>query len=273
MSAQADRDGQAQAPVAAPVRTGIGWGDAVLAFLSCRDNLLYVLLCLGLVGAGLASGPRWSDGGWFLLGWIAFLPQEWLTHVYVLHWTRIRGEGSYRWMYRLHYGHHDFPRRDDLMYMPLWLTVPMTLANLALFLWLCPGTRAGLAAFAGAMLGYIVFEWSHLLCHLPLVPRSALWRRIRERHLAHHFVNETRWYSVSPPAQFIDRLTGKAGARAAAPRSGSTRHLIDALDPGWLARARERFAHRSSGDLEQSALWLRHSGLKRGGTPQAPDGR
>lgn len=254
-----------------PARAGIGWGDAAFAFLRCRDNLAFVLLCASLVATGLASGPRWSDPGWFLLGWLLFLPQEWLTHVYVLHWTRIGSERGYRWMYRLHYGHHDFPRRDDLMYMPPWLTVPMTLANLAMFLWLCDSTRAGLAAFAGAVLGYIVFEWSHLLCHLPLVPRSALWRAIRERHLAHHYVNETLWYSVSPPAQFIDRLTGKAAVRATAARSGRSRLLLAELDQGWLERARDRFAGRSTGDLEQSALWLRHAVLKRAGAAPAPE--
>jgi len=216
-------------------------------FLSHFDNLLYAIPFAGLVAYGLASGPGIADPVWFVAGWLAFLPQEWLTHVYILHWKGIRDERTYTWMYRLHYGHHDYPKRHDLMYMPLWLTVPMTSLNLGLFWLACPDARSMWAAFAGALGGYLLFEWSHLLCHVPYVPKARIWRDIRDRHLAHHFVTEHRWFSVSPPAQWIDTLARRDGPRSEAARSPTCRFLLEGLDPAWVERARAKFADRSSG--------------------------
>lgn len=258
---------ESNASIATPPARSIGMVDVMRAFLGCRDNLLFVIPCATLIGIGLATGPRWTDVLWFAFGWLVFLPQEWLTHVYILHWRGIKSETSYRWMYRLHYGHHDFPKRDDLMYMPLWLTVPTTVFNLVFFLWFADDLRDSLAAFSGALLGYIVFEWAHLLCHVPIIPKSAMWRKIRDRHLAHHYVNERHWYSVSPPAQFIDSLFGTGGQRQEVEKTGTGRLLLENLDNDWVQRARERFAARSSGDPTQSLIWVRHAELKKAVSP------
>lgn len=238
--------------------------DAAIEFLRHRDNLLFFVPCVTLVLVGVVTGLAISDVFWFAIGWLIFLPQEWLTHVYILHWRGgSRNERLYRWMYRLHYGHHDFPRRDDLMYMPLWLTLPMTVFNLALYFLIAPDTRTALAAFAGGLAGYLLFEWSHLLCHVPYSPRTALFKRIRERHLAHHILNEQRWFSVSPPAQFIDRLMRTSGNHQGEPNSTTARFLVPNLDRDWLSRARAALASRSSGDATQSRLWVRHAQNRR----------
>jgi hypothetical protein len=221
------------------------------------DNALFIGLWLLCAAVVLATGPGWLDIAWFLFGWFVFLPQEWLTHVYVLHWRGVRGERAYRWMYRLHYGHHDLPKRHDLMYMPLWLTLPMTALNFVFFMLVAPDWHSGLAAFTGALAGYLLFEWSHLLCHVPCLPRSAYLREIRNRHLMHHCINEHLWFSVSPPAQWIDRVTGHLARREDAPRSPTTTTILADVPPHWREGARRRFAGGSSGDIEQSGLWLR----------------
>lgn len=231
-------------------------------FLSHLDNALYVALLLLTLALITQEGWRYQDVLWFALGWLFFLPQEWLTHVYLLHWICPARETVYRWMYRLHYGHHDLPNRHDLMFMPLWLTLPMTLANYLVFALLLPDQRATQAAFGGALLGYLVFEWTHLLCHAP-VPLGGLWSRIRSRHLAHHFIDERRCHAVSPLAQPIDRMTGHRTRGEGDPghtrrneRSPLCRVIVPGLDRAWTARARQRFAHRSNGDLHRSRLWL-----------------
>jgi hypothetical protein len=227
-----------------------------------HDNGIFIALLAVAAGFLLAQGLHPLDIFWFAAGWAFFLPQEWLTHVYLLHWVCPRNETVYRWMYRLHYGHHDLPNRDDLMYMPLWLTLPMTACNYGFFLLVAPGVHASNALFAGALTGYLVFEWSHLMCHVPLPARGA-WARIRERHLAHHFVDERRCHSVSPPAQWIDRLCGhrkagegEGGRALHGARSPLCRTIVPQLDPAWTERARRHFARRSSGDLHRSRLWL-----------------
>lgn len=244
-------------------RARITVADVAIEFFSTRDNAMFCIACATLIFLGMTHSPRWTDVLWFLAGWAIFLPQEWLTHVYILHWKIIPNERCYLWAYRLHFGHHDFPRRHDLMFMPLWLTLPMVLLNLAVFFAIAGDARDALAGFAGALAGYMVFEWSHLVCHVPLIPSSRLWRVIRDRHLAHHYVNEHHWHSVSPPAQFIDRLLGTSGERQSVERSGTGRFLLKDLDPAWIEKARGRFAGHSNGDLEQSSLWLRHAALRR----------
>lgn len=221
------------------------------------DNALFIVLLLACATVVLATDPAWADVLWFLFGWLVFLPQEWLTHVHVLHWRGVRSAWAYRWMYRLHYGHHDLPKRHDLMYMPAWLTLPMTALNFLFFLLVAPDVHDAVAAFSGALTGYLLFEWSHLLCHVPYLPRSAYWCRIRNRHLMHHCINEHLWFSVSPPAQWIDRVTGRRARREDAARSPTTATILPNVPPQWREDARRRFAAGSSGDMEQSGLWLR----------------
>ena len=254
------------APVLSPDRADaapvprVGLGAVLREFFSHRDNAAFGLLLL-LVVMSLAPAVKPSDALWFALGWVLFLPQEWLTHVYVLHWICPPRKALYRWMYRLHYGHHDLPNRHDLMYMPLWLTLPMTAANYVLFAAAAPSQHEAHAAFAGALVGYLLFEVSHLICHVPM-PVTGLWGRIRARHLAHHFIDETRCFSVSPPAQWIDRAAGLRARGESdcrppqAVRSALCRTLVPGLDPAWTAAARQHFAARSSGDVNRSRLWL-----------------
>lgn len=247
---------------AASADADIGISRVMRSFFSHFDNALYTILLFGMLIFGLEGDLRGIDLLWFVVGWFVFLPQEWLTHVYVLHWICPRQPTLYRWMYRLHYGHHDLPNRHDLMYMPLWLTLPMTVGNYLAFRWLLPDLQAAHMAFCGALLGYLVFEAAHLLCHVPLPVHDGMWRRVRSRHLAHHFVDEQRCFSVSPPAQWIDRLTGRRHAGEGEPgaltgaRSPLCRTLVPGLDLSWREQAREHFASRSSGDLYRSSTWL-----------------
>jgi hypothetical protein len=163
-------------------------------------------------------------------------------------------------MYRMHYGHHDHPKRFDLMFIPVWLTLPLAVANWVAFTFLTRDPSARLMLLAGLFAGYLFFEWSHLFCHLPYQPRTRLGKRIRNRHAWHHHRNEGRWFSVSGPALPLDRLAGTSGSTDSVPVSPSARFLgMDEADPR-IAACRARFAGRSSGTLEASRLWIRAIG-------------
>ena len=230
--------------------------DIAIEFIAHRDNRIFIGLLLCMCVWLLMSGPHYLDLAWILLGWAIFMPQEYFTHVHVLHCPLPKTEVLYVWLYRLHYGHHDFPKRHDLMYMPLWLTLPMMLGNMLLMWLITPESHAFASAYCGALAGYIFFEWNHLLCHVPYVPKSRLWRNARNQHLLHHFFDEKCWYSVTPGLDIVDRIMGTKPNRCEAKRSDSYRHL--GIDPkhAWLARARVRFAARSSGNTNASRLWM-----------------
>jgi len=236
--------------------------DVYTEFAAHPDNWLFIGLALAVAAGLVATGAQAADLLWLALGVAVFIPQEYFTHVHLLHRAVPASRRAYLCFYRLHYGHHDHPRRHDLMYMPLWLTLPMMAANLGLLWLLTPHLRAFWAAFGGALLGYLVFEWTHLLCHVPYVPTTRLWRHVRSLHLLHHFADEKKGYAVAPWALFMDGLMGTRVQREAGVRSPHSRLLgLDAHHP-WLAEARRLNAHRSNGSATASRLWLRSAGGK-----------
>ncbi len=225
--------------------------DVGLEFLRHRDHWLFVALSFGLLVGLVVTGPNYWDLVWWLAGWLFFLPQEYLTHVYVLHCPLPKSERLYSWLYRLHYGHHDAPKRHDLMYMPLWLTLPMMVLNLVLIWLLTPHLRAFAAAYGGALVGYLIFEWSHLLSHVPYTPKTELWRQAKRAHMLHHHFNEARWFMVTP-------MWDMNRSRLKTPRSNSCKCLgLDENHP-WIASARTRFLAKSSGNATCSRLWIKN---------------
>ena len=247
------------ATVATPARARhcVSLLDVQIEFGTHPDNALFLALLAAIAAGLLATGPMLRDALWLGLGLLVFIPQEYFTHVHLLHRRLPRTQRVYEWFYRLHYGHHDHPRRHDLMYMPAWLTLPMMAANIAALWLVTPDTRAFAAAYGGALLGYIVFEFSHLLCHVPYAPGSRLWKQVRALHLLHHFSDERAGFSVAPWSLFMDRAMGTAIQRDAAPRSATCRHLGLPADHAWLAAARARYAGNSNGDATGSRLWQR----------------
>jgi hypothetical protein len=125
--------------------------------------------------------------------------QEWLIHVFILHWRprRVSGRTLDFDVPRKHRAHHADPWRLDLLFIPehvflygiplhalFWLGV-MPTPELAL---------SGLAAYFGLALHY---EWVHYLCHVRWAPRSRWYQRLVRNHRLHHFKNEHYWYGVT----------------------------------------------------------------------------
>ncbi len=230
-------------------------GEALGEFLSHLDNWLFIVPPLLMGGALLVLDPQPVYLLWFVAGWLIFLPQEYLTHVLILHHRPLQNRFAYRQQYRLHLGHHDFPRRLDLMYMPRWLTLPMTAINAVLLYLVTDSTGQWLAALSGTFVGYVVFEWSHMLCHVPYVPSSQWLRRMRRRHLWHHYRDETRWFAVSLPCAPLDELL-RSGGQPDGGANERSRYLGVAPDDPRLLAAREHFAGCSSGSPDCSRIWL-----------------
>lgn len=228
--------------------------DIYIEFLNHPDNWVFIVpTIIGTAYLGY-TGWQWMDLFWLLVGWAIFLPQEYLTHVYILHADAPNSEKIYRWMYRLHYGHHDLPKRHDLMYIPLWLTLPMLAINVALFLMIFPEPRMVIASLIGLFVGYLVFEWTHLSYHMPYVPKSRIGDELRRRHLMHHYFNEQYWYAVSIPASLLDYLFGTMKSRNEVVRSNTCFSLSLPPDHPFILKARAHFAEPPFDDSNKSCL-------------------
>ena len=93
--------------------------------------------------------------------------------------------------------HHDFPNDSRRLVMPPGVSVPLAIMFFFLFRWVF-GVTYGPAAFAGLVLGYLVYDTVHYAVHhFRLHGRLTLF--LKKHHFRHHYQNSTRDFGVSSP--------------------------------------------------------------------------
>jgi hypothetical protein len=154
----------------------------------------------------VALGIRVALGNWS--AWDAAIPlmllcfwplQEWLIHVFILHYRPVTlfGRQLDFKVPRLHREHHQDPWRLDLVFIPIhvFAYTPLTVGALVLLGLPQPQLVAtGLAAYYALSLHY---EWVHFMIHTRYRPRLGYYQRLARNHLLHHFRNEHYWYGVT----------------------------------------------------------------------------
>ena len=152
------------------------------------------ILFLFLHGAGelgALSALAWGAGGY--LFWT--LTEYWL-HRIVFHFEPEEGFGA-RLHWIIHGVHHDHPNDPMRLVMPPSVSVPLALAFYGLFV-VVMGTDRAIAFAGGFLAGYLAYDMTHYHLHHHL-PRTSMGRRLRERHMRHHFQDDTRGFGVSAP--------------------------------------------------------------------------
>jgi sterol desaturase/sphingolipid hydroxylase (fatty acid hydroxylase superfamily) len=139
-----------------------------------------VLLAIALVIAGYAL-------------WTLF---EYWLHRIVFHFEPEGGVGA-RLHWIIHGVHHDHPNDPMRLVMPPAVSVPLAAAVFGL-LYLIFGGRYAPGLGAGFFVGYLVYDMMHYYLH-HFRPRGWLGRMLRERHMRHHFQDDTRGFGISAP--------------------------------------------------------------------------
>ena len=130
-------------------------------------------------------------GGYAL--WTLF---EYWLHRLVFHFEPDHGIGA-RLHWIIHGVHHDHPNDPLRLVMPPSVSVPLALAVFAVMYLIAGSTYApGLAA--GFFAGYLIYDMTHYYLH-HFRPRGRLGRMLRERHMRHHFQDDTRGFGISAP--------------------------------------------------------------------------
>jgi dihydroceramide fatty acyl 2-hydroxylase len=137
------------------------------------------------VSAGLAVG------GYAL--WTLF---EYWLHRLVFHFEPQRGLGA-RLHWIIHGVHHDHPNDPLRLVMPPAVSIPLGAVLFAL-LYAIFGAGYGPGIGAGFFAGYLAYDMTHYYLH-HFRPRGRLGRILRERHMRHHFQDETRGFGISAP--------------------------------------------------------------------------
>jgi sterol desaturase/sphingolipid hydroxylase (fatty acid hydroxylase superfamily) len=168
------------------------FGPAIVALAAWTLSLHSVLVSLGLAAAGY--------GLWTLF--------EYWLHRLVFHFEPEHGIGA-RLHWIIHGVHHDHPNDPLRLVMPPAVSVPLGALVFAL-LYLLAGEAYGPGLAAGFFAGYLAYDMTHYYLH-HFRPRGPLGRMLRERHMRHHFQDETSGFGISAP--YWDEVFGTSWRR------------------------------------------------------------
>ncbi|MEK6255253.1 MAG: sterol desaturase family protein, partial [Gemmatimonadales bacterium] len=92
--------------------------------------------------------------------------------------------------------HHEYPSDSMRLVMPPVASLPMGLVAWIIFS-LIFGEKA-IPAFAGGLLGYLIYDTTHFVVHHGSVP-TAFGKLIKKSHMRHHVLDPDEDYGVSSP--------------------------------------------------------------------------
>ncbi len=156
------------------------FGPAIVALSAWGLADVSVVAVVGLSGAGYAL-------------WTLF---EYWLHRLVFHFEPQDGLGA-RLHWIIHGVHHDHPNDPMRLVMPPAVSVPLAAAVFGA-LYAVFGARYAPAICAGFFVGYLAYDMTHYYLH-HFLPHGRLGRMLRERHMRHHFQDDTRGFGISAP--------------------------------------------------------------------------
>lgn len=123
----------------------------------------------------------------------------WTFTEYVLHRFVFHFEPKSKWGSRLHFifhgVHHDYPNDRLRLVMPPSVSIPLATGFYFLFKTILPVDVVP-AFFAAFMAGYLFYDISHYAIH-HFNMKNALWRKLKQHHMHHHYTDPTKGYGVS----------------------------------------------------------------------------
>jgi dihydroceramide fatty acyl 2-hydroxylase len=149
------------------------------------------LAAWSLSNVSLALTVALAIGGYAL--WTLF---EYWLHRIVFHFEPDRGIGA-RLHWIIHGVHHEHPNDPLRLVMPPAVSVPLGAIVFGL-LYLAFGSSYAPGLGAGFFAGYLAYDMIHYYVH-HASPRGRLGRMLRERHMRHHFQDDTRGFGISAP--------------------------------------------------------------------------
>lgn len=201
-------------------------GGAFRHFFDFLSPRILAVACAIVFPVRLALGDWSVWDAVIVLGIAAFWPlQEWLIHVFILHYrpVTILGRTLDFPVPQSHRRHHRDPWNIDILFIPSHVFLYAIPLQVALWVGLAPTLPlafTGLAAFYAFTLHY---EWVHYLVHTRYRPKSWLYDRLWRNHRLHHCKNEHYWFGVTMLSG--DRLLGTAPALEDVPTSRTCRTL------------------------------------------------
>jgi sterol desaturase/sphingolipid hydroxylase (fatty acid hydroxylase superfamily) len=159
--------------------------------------ILIFLPAIALMGAwSLSQVSLLATAGLVLGGYALWTLFEYWLHRIVFHFEPEEGLGA-RLHWIIHGVHHDHPNDPMRLVMPPSVSVPLGAGVFGL-MYLLGGHRYAPGLGAGFFAGYLVYDMMHYYLH-HFRPHGRLGRMLRERHMRHHFQDDTKGFGISAP--------------------------------------------------------------------------
>lgn len=205
--------------------------EAAPIFLShASPRFLVVAVALAATIRAVLGEWSWRDPLTVLLV-VAYWPiQEWLIHVFILHWRPrpVLGRTLDFRVPRKHREHHRDPWNYEILFIPFHSFVYSAPILVALWCALAPSLPVAMTGVTAHLLGALHYEAVHFLTHTRVRPRGRHYQRIWHHHRLHHFKSEKHWFGVTTSS--ADRLLGTAPDAESIETSPTARNLFGPLD-------------------------------------------
>lgn len=172
-----------------------------LDFFSRIHPVVPAAIYLPVIAALVVLGARDGQGALeivllALAGLFLWTLTEYWLHRKLFHWDPDHPIG-HRLHFIIHGVHHDHPNDRMRLVMPPGASIPLAALFFGAF-WLVFGVPTAYPLFAGFLLGYLGYDYTHYYLH-HFVPKSQLGKKLREQHMRHHFQDHRYGFGVSTP--------------------------------------------------------------------------
>jgi dihydroceramide fatty acyl 2-hydroxylase len=158
--------------------------------------IIFLPAIVAMAAWSLANASVPVTAGVLVGGYALWTLFEYWLHRLVFHFEPKEGLGA-RMHWIIHGVHHDHPNDPMRLVMPPAVSIPLGAAVFGL-LYLIFGTHYAPGLGAGFFAGYLVYDMMHYYLH-HFRPRGPLGRMLRERHMRHHFQDDTSGFGISAP--------------------------------------------------------------------------
>jgi dihydroceramide fatty acyl 2-hydroxylase len=158
--------------------------------------IIFVPAIAALAAWGLDSLSLPKELALVLAGYALWTLFEYWLHRLVFHFEPAQGIGA-RFHWIIHGVHHDHPNDPLRLVMPPAVSVPLGALVFAA-LYAIFGANDAPAIGAGFFTGYLAYDLTHYYLH-HFRARGRIGRMLRERHMRHHFQDETCGFGISAP--------------------------------------------------------------------------
>ena len=133
----------------------------------------------------------------FALGLFVWTLTEYIMHRFVFPYEPADKPWAQRIHFIFHGEHHDYPSDAKRLVLPPSVSIPLATGFYFLFNAILPPNYIW-GFFPAFILGYLFYDISHYAIH-HFNFKGAIWKKIKQHHMLHHYQDPAKGYGVSSP--------------------------------------------------------------------------